>query len=560
MPKFTIDGKTLEVAPGTRVLEAALKHGIHIPHFCFHPALSAPANCRMCLVDVGLPKMKPDRTPELDAAGKPVIAMLPKLQTSCSTVVSEGMVVDTQGPRVKQGQHSVLEFILINHPLDCPICDKAGECMLQDNYFGWSREDSRIEPPDKIRKHKIVDLGPKIVLDTERCILCTRCIRFYDEVTKAPSLGIVNRGTFSELQVMPGRELNGTYDYNIVDICPVGALTSRDFRFRKRVWFLKKTAAICTHCATGCNMTVEEDEGRLWRQTPRLNPAVNGFWMCDAGRSAYHHTLDARRLTQPMRRGAGGTLEPASWNEALAFAAQKLRESGAGVAGFVSNRSTNEELFAFERLFAQALRGAPVASLETEVGILPLPPADGLLIRPDHNPNSRGVREIAASAGAWTGAEDLLSACAEKRIRTLLVMDPDLVGRSPNPAAAEHALASVENLIVIASHPSAATALAHVVLPGAAAQEKDGTYTRFDGRVQRSRAAIPPPGHARTELEILLGLAKMLGADFGWTSPRAAFTSLAQASKFFAGLTYDLIGPLGAVPAAAVAEQPASLV
>jgi len=256
MPTLEIDGRSVEVEAGTTVIQAAERAGIEIPHYCWHPGLSVSGNCRMCLVE---------------------IEKAPKLQIACNTVAADGMVVCTTSERTKAAQRSVLEFLLINHPIDCPICDQAGECKLQEYYMDYDRQRSRFPLPAKVKKAKAVPIGPHVMLDRERCILCARCTRFLDEITHTSELGIHQRGDHSEIRLAPGKVLDNAYSANVVDICPVGALTNRDFRFRARVWYLERTPSVCAGCAMGCNIEVYQREGRIYRFQPRANARVNGW-------------------------------------------------------------------------------------------------------------------------------------------------------------------------------------------------------------------------------------------------------------------------------------------
>src|SRR6266568_2520884 len=324
MPKCTIDGKEIEAAPGNTVIEAAARHGIEIPHFCWHPDLPVDGNCRMCLVE---------------------IEKMPKLQIACNTLVTEGMVVRTRSEKAVEAHRTTLEFLLINHPIDCPVCDQAGECYLQDNYMGHGLYDSKVEIEDKVRKRKVVDLGP-IMLDAERCVLCTRCIRFEREVTGTNTFELVNRGDHTEISTFESRPVLHDYAGNLADVCPVGALLSHDFRFKMRVWFLKAHESVCPGCSTGCNVFVDERDGEVQRLRPRRNVDVNKSWMCDVGRMEYKRiALDTRvavaRVRSPLTlpsppRGRGETTatgwEEASDPTALDVLAERLMEAGAGSA------------------------------------------------------------------------------------------------------------------------------------------------------------------------------------------------------------------------------------
>jgi NADH-quinone oxidoreductase subunit G len=282
-----IDGVWHQFPKGTRVIEACAEAGKFVPHYCYHPKLSSPGNCRMCLIEMGMPKLGPDRKPEMGADGKPVINWIPRPQISCAQDIAEGMGIRTDSPMVTECRHGVMEFLLINHPLDCPICDQAGECHLQEYSVEYGTAGSRFLE-EKVKKPKRVELGPRVTLDDERCILCSRCIRFMKEVAHDDVLGFVSRGSHTYLTAHPGKLLDSNYSLNTVDICPVGALTSTDFRFKMRVWFLKETKSICTSCGTGCNTLIGTRQNEIFRQTPRENDAVNSAWMCDYGRLNFH--------------------------------------------------------------------------------------------------------------------------------------------------------------------------------------------------------------------------------------------------------------------------------
>ena len=324
-----------------------MKAGSYVPHYCYHPALSSPGNCRMCLIEMGTPKMGPDRKPELGEDGRPVIAWSPRPAISCAIEVSEGLGVRTNSPLVEECRKGVLEFLLINHPLDCPICDKAGECRLQEFSVEYGKADSRFED-DKVKKPKHVDIGERIILDDERCILCSRCIRFMNEVAKDDCLGFVDRGGHTHLTVHPGKRLDSNYSLNTVDICPVGALTSKDFRFKMRVWFLKETKTIDVTCGTGSNILIGSRENKVHRITPRENEAVNSFWIPDSHRLNYTYLHREDRLKEPVVKG-----EAVRWKDAISAAAESLKgQAGNAIAIIASGRMTNEELFLVKRLAA----------------------------------------------------------------------------------------------------------------------------------------------------------------------------------------------------------------
>ena len=305
MPKCTINGREFEVAPGTTVIQAALANGIDIPHFCWHPDLVVDGNCRMCLVEV---------------------EKMPKLQIACNTQVTDGMVITTNSEKASDAHRTTLEFLLVNHPIDCPVCDQAGECYLQDQYMDHGLHESEVEVEEKVHKRKVVDLGP-IMLDAERCVLCSRCLRYERDVTATNSFEFKNRGDHMQISTFEERPITHDYAGNLADICPVGALLSHDFRFKMRVWFLKETESICPGCSTGCNMFIDHRDAEAQRFRPRRNPAVNKSWMCDPGRALYKGIGAASRLASAQVRTAAG-LQPSSLDTALEQAATQLRAAG----------------------------------------------------------------------------------------------------------------------------------------------------------------------------------------------------------------------------------------
>lgn len=356
----TIDGVTISVPAGTNVVDAARLAGTAVPVFCYHPRMKPVGMCRMCLVQVGTPRIDPaTRQPVLDDAGKPVIAMMPKLQTGCTTPVSEGMVVNTVSEEVKFAQKGVLEFLLTSHPLDCPVCDKGGECPLQNLTMQWGPGNSRFDYNDKVHFEKPVPLGDLILLDRERCILCSRCVRFQDELADDPVLGFDNRGRNWMIISKSDPPFDSKFSGNTTDICPVGALTSSDFRFKARVWELNPKPVVCTLCPVGCNVTLDMRYDKVMRVMPRENGAVNDIWICDKGRYGHRFIEDESRLTAPLIRKNDKLVE-ASWDEALALVAEKLAavvsaRGGHAVAGLASPRLSNEDLYAFQRIFREQL-------------------------------------------------------------------------------------------------------------------------------------------------------------------------------------------------------------
>jgi NADH-quinone oxidoreductase subunit G len=490
---LTIDGRTITVPKGTNVLEAARNLGIDISAFCYHPGLSIAACCRQCLVSI-------------DKA--------PKLQPSCQQVAAEGMVVHTTDPTSTLARKQMLEFTLVNHPIDCPICDKAGECVLQKLYFEHDNEDSRVDVP-KVRKPKVVDLGPTIVLDAERCILCTRCIRVCDEVAGSHQLEMAQRGDHQVLTTAPGEQLDNPYSINTVDVCPVGALTAKDFRFTMRAWELDMTPSVCNGCATGCNLEIHHKNERAWRLVPRHNPDVNRYWMCDEGRFTYHE-LREDRLAVPT---VGGL--PATWPRAVAAAAEQLeaaRTPAGQVAVVLSAQESNEANFALARLAA--------AWQVTQLYVTGKPPrperADAILRDADVNPNHAGVRAIAPTA---QGLGELEAAINTGAIRALVVLGNEL----PLGDAARGRLRELDALVVLAWRELELARAATVTLPVAAWAELGGSITNRQGRVQRLHAAFPPPGQAVPAWEAVVRLAQATGAALPWTHAREVFQEMLAA-------------------------------
>src|SRR3954451_23390789 len=331
MLNVQVDGVWKQFPKGTRLIEACEQAGSYVPRYCYHKKLSSPGNCRMCLIEMGMPKMGPDRKPVMGADGMPEINWMPRPQISCAQDVAEGMGVRTTSPMVEECRRGVMEFLLINHPLDCPICDQAGECRLQEFSVEYGNAESRFLE-NKVKKPKNVELGPRVTLDDERCILCSRCIRFCQEIVQDDVLGFVDRGSHSVLTAHPGKRLENNYSLNTVDICPVGALTSSDFRFQMRVWFLKETKSFCTSCATGCHIVTGSREEKIYRYEPRENDAVNSTWMCDYGRLNYKWINREDRLTD-VKIGQAQT----TWSNVLKQIADKLTKAQTGSVVMVAS-------------------------------------------------------------------------------------------------------------------------------------------------------------------------------------------------------------------------------
>ena len=553
MAKIIIDGKELEVDNKFSVIQAARENGIKIPHFCWHPRLSVAGNCRMCLVEV---------------------EKIPKLVIACATQVAEGMVVRTKSDRVINAQQAVMEFLLINHPLDCPICDEAGECKLQDYTYKYSVGVSRFEF-EKIRKPKRVALGPHVMLDVERCIMCSRCIRFCDEVAKKPQLVFSQRGDHVELTTFPGEELDNAYSMNVIDLCPVGALTSRDFRFNARVWDMSSTETVCPGCARGCNMTMWVRNNEVLRLTPRLNPEVNDYWMCDYGRlNTFKHVNAVERLSSSMIRKDGELVE-VGWDEAIAAAAFGLKGVKRNeIAGFGSAFATNEDNYLFAKLMKDAIGTKHLDFLRhVKTG-----DEDDLLLRADKTPNSYGAWEVGVRPSQdGYSIEGIVKEIREGKIRALYVLEDDI---ALDPRIAE-VLPKLDFLVVHAHSKNETLKYADVVLSCSTYAEKHGTFTNFQGRVQRIRPAVATveadralDGMAMSRLDkfgaandrwthglrrdarpswrILLNVANALGAKWKYNTIEDVFAELSQKTEAFRGLTYLKIGAKGTMVKAKV--------
>ena len=529
MINVQIDGEWKQFPKGTRLIEACMQGGSYVPHYCYHPALSSPGNCRMCLIEMGTPKLGPDRKPELGEDGRPVIAWSPRPAISCAIEVSEGLGVRTNSPLVEDCRKGVMEFLLINHPLDCPICDKAGECRLQEFSVEYGNDASRFED-NKVKKPKHVDIGERIVLDDERCILCSRCIRFMKEVAKDDVLGFVDRGSHTSLTVHPGKRLDSNYSLNTVDICPVGALTSKDFRFKMRVWFLKETKTIDTNCGTGSNILIGSRENKIHRITPRENEAVNAYWMPDSHRLNYTYIHREDRLKAPLVKG-----NAVRWKDAVASAGEGLKtQEGTRTAIIASGRMTNEELFLARRL-AKTL-GTDLLDIRPRAQ-----KGDGFLVSDDANPNTRGAKLLGAT-GATPGSRlpEIAAGIASGSITSL-------IGLGENPlhcGLTETDLSKLSSLLVIDILPNGATKFATVVLPGSASAEKRGSMVNVNGRLQRLNRALSAPGEARDDWETLSDLIKALGGE-GASSLEDLFKQMAAETPALAGLNLGKIGDLG---------------
>ena len=540
MPTITIDGKLIECAPGKTVIEAALENGIDIPHFCWHPALSVSGNCRMCLVE---------------------IEKLPKLQIACSTLVADGQVVHTNNERATKAREVIMEFLLINHPLDCPICDEAGQCKLQDYAFSHGRGESRFSE-EKVHKDKRVPLGPEVMFDAERCISCSRCIRFSDEIAHQPALTFVQRGDHVTIETFPGTQLDNPYSMNVIDICPVGALTSRDFRFRARVWDMSFNESICPGCARGCDIYAGVRNNEILRLEPRTNMKVNEYWMCDAGRLGEYHYVNTSRVERPIVKQGGRQVE-VDWTTAQSAVAEKIRSLKPTEIAFIgSGSATCEENYLLGKL-AREVVGTHNIDMVPHVD----PDfADDFLRVADRTPNSKGAAAVGVAPGkAGMDYRKIIEEIRHGRIKLLYVLDQAI----PVDDDLKSALSRLEMLVVHAWNGTQLAQLADVVFPTSTYAEKEGTFVNVKEMVQHFTPAVVTQENerimgmkmsrldkfgafndrwthgsrrdCRPAWQTMRDLARLLGTrwDYGWAED--IFEEIAAKVPAFRSMTYDLL-------------------
>ena len=535
---LTIDGRPVTADKGKTVLQAAIESGVKIPYYCYHPGLGIDGSCRVCIVK---------------------IEKMPKLQTSCSTQVAEGMVISTNTPDVVEARASVFEFLLINHPLDCPVCDKGGECPLQDFSYSFGPNESRMEFPRRVFDGEgvraDVDFGPTLMLNRNRCILCTRCIRFMKEVDTDAQITIADRGYGSEIATFQEEGVHSLLSGNLMDVCPVGAITTRDYRFKSRPWDNPEAVdTICTLCEKGCNTTAwikakpEWAKGeQLIRTTPRFNPDVNGYWMCDIGRFDYRWIEGDERLQRPLLRHESGTLEPTDWTNALTKLADRVTAAGgsSSLRFLVSAHASLEELFLVGRL------GGAFGLPETGVAIdwryreKPQPPNAKFKIPPIDAPNVNGARDLGfpvkASDKGEADISEFRTDVESGRVQALYVFDPGPEGYIGDVSWVIEArrTGKLPLLIVQGVLMTPLAQAADVVLPGAAWVEKDGAYVNGQGRLQGAARAINPPGEAQEDWQVFVNVGLALGAALSYTSSAAVRGDLAAAlagNERYAGL------------------------
>jgi len=562
MPKITLDNETFEFEGRPKLLQFCLESGVDLPHFCYHPSMSAPANCRQCLVEVGMPQMSRETgQPNLDESGQPIIQYMPKLQTSCSMDVADGMVVKSHrsSELVKRAQKDNLEFLLINHPLDCPICDQAGHCPLQNQTYKHGPEGSRFEFR-KVGKPKHIDLGPNVVLDGERCINCTRCIRFTREISKSNQLTIIERGVKNYPMTPPGVEFDEPYSMNVIDICPVGALTSKDARFRARIWEMSKTASISTVNAKGSNCYYWVKDNKIVQITPRTNMDVNEYWLADEDRLDYHKFND-NRPTGPSISGA-----EVSWEAAYKAASDCLSGvDGSRILFLGSATATVEDNYLLTKLAAKVGAATPMYLAHTEKGH-----GDNWLRTDDRTPNAQGCERLGMKVADVAALKARIS---NGEVDVLYVLEDDVVASGVCTAAE---LAGVKVILHYYNTTNETLSAADVAIPAAMAVETVGTVVNEQGHAQRLRPAKAIAGVNRTlSMEIgkcradrhgtpfdkwyeeanlincqpgwvsLPGIASGLGLELNYKGPRQIIEELSSSNDAFAGLSYEGMGELG---------------
>jgi NADH-quinone oxidoreductase subunit G len=527
MPTVIVDGVEVELAAGERLngIQAAARAGVQIPHYCWHPGLSVVASCRMCLVETGT------RNAETGA-----ITMMPKLVPACQTPATDNTVFVTASEKVQQSRAMVEEDLLIDHPIDCPICDKAGECLLQDYHFkyGQAKRRADIRPFTSRRR----DMGDTVTLFVDRCVMCTRCVRFTREISGTSELFVINRGNAEEIDVFPGHPLENKLSGNVVDLCPVGALGDKDFLYDQRVWFLKKHDGVCTGCSTGCSITVEENQDTVYRLKPRENPHVNQWWICDEGRYGFHHVHNDRRLTTPRRRD-GGQITPLEWSQVIGEVDRRLRDSDR-LAVLLSPHLTVEEAYLLAKYARKvdsqaliALGPAPVVGDDETF-------KNGFTIRAEKCPNRRGVEEIVRHWMASVPTMDDVAAAVDAGEVSALWATGGYKKSDWIDLATAQRLAGVECLVVQDLFDSPLMELATYQLPGAAFAEREGSYVNHADRLQWATWAVRPPAGVRVEGSVYAELLAMTGL----IRARRVLDEVAREIGFFSAAA-EPVGPLG---------------
>ena len=534
MVNVQVDGRWIKVKKGTRMIEACKQAQSDVPHYCYHPKLTSPGNCRMCLVEMGMPpRPTPGQEPETDDDGHAKISWMPRPVIACANTVTEGMGIKTQSTLAKECREGVMEFLLINHPLDCPICDQAGECTLQEYSVEHGKGESRFLE-QKVKKPKNVNIGPRIRLDDERCVLCSRCVRFSKEIVDDDVLGFVDRGSHNVLTVHPDKPLANNYSLNTVDICPVGALTSNDFRFQMRVWFMRETKSICTGCARGCNILISSRENKIYRQTPRENNEVNSSWMCDSGRMSYHALETDGRLTDPMVKDGKG-FQVVDWKTAIEKAVKGLSKfKGDEIAIIGSAGMTNEELYLLKKLSEILdVNLIDVVRVEGE--------GDDYLSHSDKRPNSNGAKAILKLRNPGSKLNTIKKRIQDGSVKALLVYGENILDHGFD----ETLLKNIKFIVHSHIQANPFADMSHVILPGSGYAEKRGSMINATGRLQVLNKAIEAPGQSREDWEILHDLNCSLDGSDHVYEIADLFSEMALKVSVLKEKTLSSIGDLG---------------
>jgi NADH-quinone oxidoreductase subunit G len=547
MGKITIDGKEYEFEYGQTVIDVAFENGLDIPHFCWHPKLSVSGNCRMCLVE---------------------IEKMPKLAIACATLAADGMVVYTKSEKAIAARNAVMEFLLINHPLDCPICDEAGECKLQEYAFKHSKGESRFVE-EKVHKNKRVKLGPFVMFDAERCISCSRCIRFSEEIAKKPQLTFVKRGDRVTIETYPGESFDNPYSLNVVDICPVGALTNIDFRFKARVWDMTFVKSICPGCARGCNIEIGVRKNEILRLHPRYNEKVNDYWMCDYGRIEHYKHVNAESRVKSPRLCRYDEYQDLSWDDAFEFASNQLAKfSKKEIAFIFSPYATLEDNYVFLKFIKQFFGDDSITSFPKHEDAYF---GDEILRRSDRTPNMRGLLSLELNKFNYVDIRELFKKIDANEIKAVYSLENNLVEVYPESWGL---LKKLKLFILHATNHSKTTQCATILLPAATFAEKNGTFVNFEGIVQRIRPAVetiePDTSldgiqlgrwdlfgtefdrwgkkykiDARSSWKILREFSKYFGKKFEYQDAEDVFIELTKEYKCFKDMTYESIGENG---------------
>ena len=550
MSKITIDSREVDFIPGQTIIQAALNAGIEIAHFCYHPSLSVAGNCRICLVE---------------------IEKMPKLSIACSTPATEGMIIHTKSGKVIHAQNAVMEFLLINHPLDCPICDEAGECKLQDYAYQYGVGISRFDEM-KNEKDKRVSLGPNVMFDQERCISCSRCIRFCDEIAKDPQLRFVQRGDHVTIETFPGEELDNPYSMNVIEICPVGALTSKEFRFKSRVWEMSFTDSVCPGCSRGCNSIIGVRNNQILRIEPRENTGVNDYWLCDWGRLNTIKNIndDKIRFNSPKIKLNEDSLDKeeqidVNWDEATSKAASHLKKYDSSEIMFVASAfSTLEDNYSLKK-FAKEIFNSDnifyIPSIDESFG-------DDILRRSDKTPNSNGLKLL----GIKEYSQQIFEMLSSGKIKLLYILNEDISRLNDSASFLKNIQSSVQQITYINEYSSNA----NVIFPVSSYAEINGTFVNFQNRIQRVRPAVTTleqerligefqlsrwdkmgahndrwthgtKFNARPGWKIISQLAKVMGHEFKFENTKEVFVELCSTVPELNGYDYDAVGSKGIV-------------